>query len=131
MDIRLINAEEVTRENAAAVLGECDGIRAPGGSGNRASRANWRPPATPVRRTSPIGHLPGDADGGGEFARDVSGYADADSYEFDEKTTHPVIHLMDEQREITEKGGTMRLEGTHVYSGRELGPPPLRPALYQ
>ncbi len=44
-----------------------------------------------------------------EFARDVLGYEDANSTEFDRSTTHPVIDLMLEQRAITEMGGTMRL----------------------
>ena len=44
-----------------------------------------------------------------EFARDVLGWTDANSTEFDEKTRHPVIDLMDEQRGVTQKGGTMRL----------------------
>jgi CTP synthase len=44
-----------------------------------------------------------------EYARDVLGWKDANSTEFDEKTTHPVIDLMEEQRGITQKGGTMRL----------------------
>ena len=44
-----------------------------------------------------------------EFARDVLGWADANSTEFDENTTHPVIDLMEEQRGVTQKGGTMRL----------------------
>jgi CTP synthase len=44
-----------------------------------------------------------------EFARDVLGYEDANSTEFDRSTTHPVIDLMLEQRAISEKGGTMRL----------------------
>ena len=44
-----------------------------------------------------------------EYARDVLGWKDANSTEFDEKTTHPVIDLMEEQRSITQKGGTMRL----------------------
>ena len=44
-----------------------------------------------------------------EFARDVLGWKDANSTEFDEHTTHPVIDLMEEQRGITQKGGTMRL----------------------
>ncbi len=44
-----------------------------------------------------------------EYARDVLGWADANSTEFDENTTHPVIDLMEEQRGITQKGGTMRL----------------------
>ncbi len=44
-----------------------------------------------------------------EYARDVLGWTDANSTEFDEKTPHPVIDLMEEQRGITQKGGTMRL----------------------
>jgi CTP synthase len=44
-----------------------------------------------------------------EFARDVLGYEDANSTEFDRSTAHPVIDLMLEQRAITEMGGTMRL----------------------
>ena len=44
-----------------------------------------------------------------EFARDVCGMADADSTEFNPSTAHPVIALMEEQKNITDKGGTMRL----------------------
>ena len=44
-----------------------------------------------------------------EYARDVIGWKDANSTEFDETTAHPVIDLMAEQRGVTQKGGTMRL----------------------
>ena len=44
-----------------------------------------------------------------EFARNVIGISDATSMEFDEKAKNPIIHLMDEQKEVAEKGGTMRL----------------------
>ena len=44
-----------------------------------------------------------------EYARDVLGWKDANSTEFDENTKHPVIDLMEEQRGVTQKGGTMRL----------------------
>ncbi len=44
-----------------------------------------------------------------EFARNVLGYRDANSSEMDPKTTHPVIDLMEEQKSITQMGGTMRL----------------------
>jgi CTP synthase len=44
-----------------------------------------------------------------EFARNVCGLAGAHSTEFDKETRHPVICLLDEQRSITDKGGTMRL----------------------
>ena len=44
-----------------------------------------------------------------EYARDVLGWKDANSTEFDGYTSHPVIDLMPEQRGVTQKGGTMRL----------------------
>ncbi len=44
-----------------------------------------------------------------EYARDVLGWQDANSTEFDAATTHPVIDLMEEQKGVTQKGGTMRL----------------------
>jgi CTP synthase len=44
-----------------------------------------------------------------EFARNVLGWADAHSTEIDSETKHPVIDLMDEQKKVTAKGGTMRL----------------------
>jgi len=44
-----------------------------------------------------------------EFARNVLGYSDAHSTEMMEDTKHPVINLMEDQRDITNKGGTMRL----------------------
>ena len=47
-----------------------------------------------------------------EFARSVLGFADANSLEMDEHTTHPVIHLMEEQKNVAGIGGTSRL-GTY------------------
>ena len=44
-----------------------------------------------------------------EFARNVLGYKDANSREIDEKTTYNVIDIMEEQKNITNVGGTMRL----------------------
>lgn len=44
-----------------------------------------------------------------EFGRNVLGLKKANSFEMDEKTPHPVINLMEEQKSITDKGGTMRL----------------------
>jgi CTP synthase len=46
-----------------------------------------------------------------EFARNVLGMADAHSRELDPQTKYPVIDLMEEQKKVTEKGGTMRLGG--------------------
>jgi CTP synthase len=44
-----------------------------------------------------------------EFARNVLGYQDANSSEMDDQTPHNVIDMMEEQKNITEMGGTMRL----------------------
>ena len=44
-----------------------------------------------------------------EYARDVLGIKDANSAEFDNKTKNPVIHIMEEQKKVVKKGGTMRL----------------------
>ena len=48
-----------------------------------------------------------------DFARNVLGLAGANSSEFDAQSPHPVIDLMDAQRDVTDKGGTMRL-GAYV-----------------
>jgi CTP synthase len=48
-----------------------------------------------------------------DFARNVLGLAGANSSEFDASSPHPVIDLMDSQRDVTDKGGTMRL-GAYV-----------------
>jgi CTP synthase len=64
-----------------------------------------------------------------EFARHILGWRDAHSTEMDVNTSHPVIDLMEEQKKVTIKGGTMRLgaypcalkEGTlahHIYNGQ-------------
>ena len=44
-----------------------------------------------------------------EYARNVLGIKDANSAELDEKTKNPVIHIMEDQKDIKKKGGTMRL----------------------
>jgi CTP synthase len=44
-----------------------------------------------------------------EYSRNILGYADANSTEMNEQTAHPVVNLMEEQKTITDKGGTMRL----------------------
>ena len=44
-----------------------------------------------------------------EFAKNVLGLKDANSAEFDENTKNPLIHIMEEQKGIDKKGGTMRL----------------------
>jgi CTP synthase (UTP-ammonia lyase) len=46
-----------------------------------------------------------------EFARNVLGFKDANSTEFDKETQNPVIHIIDTQKGLEETGGTMRLGG--------------------
>ncbi len=46
-----------------------------------------------------------------EFARNVLGYEDANSTEMNKATSHPVITLMEGQKKMTNKGGTMRFAG--------------------
>jgi len=48
-----------------------------------------------------------------EYARNALGLSGANSLEFDSQTSHPVVHLMEDQRDVSEKGGTMRL-GAYV-----------------
>ena len=48
-----------------------------------------------------------------EYARNALGLTGANSLEFDSQTPHPVVHLMEDQRDVSEKGGTMRL-GAYV-----------------
>lgn len=54
-----------------------------------------------------------------EFARNVLGYTDANSREMDEKTPHNVIDIMEEQKNITHMGGTMRLGGYECIVSKE------------
>ncbi|TDE02350.1 CTP synthase [Flavobacterium hiemivividum] len=44
-----------------------------------------------------------------EYSRNILGFADANSTEMNERTAHPVVNLMEEQKNVTDKGGTMRL----------------------
>ena len=105
-----IDSETVTQENAAEILGDCDGILVPGGFGSRGTEGMIT--AARYARENGIpyfGICLGMQIAVIEFARNVLGWRDANSTEFDEKTSHPVIDLMPEQMEITDKGGTMRL----------------------
>ena len=91
-------------------LKKVDGILVPGGFGSRGVEGKIA--AIKYARTHKIPFL-GICLGMQctviEYARDVLSWADANSTEFDEHTTHPVIDLMEEQRGVTQKGGTMRL----------------------
>ena len=91
-------------------LSNIDGILVPGGFGSRGVEGKIAAIKYARERGIPfLGICLGMQCTVIEYARDVLGWADANSTEFDEKTAHPVIDLMEEQRGITQKGGTMRL----------------------
>ena len=108
--VRLIDSEALTRENSQEVLGECDGILVPGGFGDRG--IDGKIVAIRYARENAIPFLGvclGMQLAAVEFARSVLGRGDAGSAEFCQQSGMPVIHIMPEQLEVGQKGGTMRL----------------------
>ena len=101
-----IEAEELSRDDLKGI----DGILVPGGFGSRGVEGKIAASKYAREHKIPfLGICLGMQCTVIEYARDVLGWADANSTEFDEQTVHPVIDLMEEQRGITQKGGTMRL----------------------
>jgi CTP synthase len=108
--VKRVEAEEVDREGAAAILGGVDGVLVPGGFGMRGIEGKIE--AIRYARTRGIpffGICLGMQCATIEFARNVLGYEDANSTEFESATRHPVISLMDDQVRVRERGATMRL----------------------
>ncbi len=113
VNIDCIEAEKIEQEAADTVLKNVDGVLIPGGFGDRGSEGK----ITAIRyaRENQIpffGICLGMQMAVVEYARNVCGLERANSTEFDLQTPHPVIHLMEEQKAIESKGGTMRL-GTY------------------
>ena len=103
-------ATETGRAGARPSLAGIDGILVPGGFGSRGVEGKIAAIKYAREHKVPfLGICLGMQCTVIEYARDVLGWKDANSTEFDENTTHPVIDLMEEQRGITKKGGTMRL----------------------
>ena len=108
--IHFINSEEVTKENIAEKLEGMQGVLICPGFGQRGIEGKII--AAEYTRTNDIptfGICLGMQMMVIEFARNVLGYKDANSAEMDEKTPHNVIDIMEEQKSITQMGGTMRL----------------------
>lgn len=104
-----VEAEELESGDPEGRLAKADGILVPGGFGRRGLLGKFK--AVEVARTTNtpfLGICLGMQCAVIEFARDVLGWKDADSTEFAD-TRHPVIALMEEQKNITNMGGTMRL----------------------
>ena len=110
VSIRWVDSEALSDHNAAERLEGCDGILVPGGFGDRGVEGMISAARYAREQKIPyFGICLGMQVSVIEFARHVAGLEDAHSAEFDDATAHPVIHLMDDQVGVTEKGGTMRL----------------------
>ncbi|MGN1352396.1 MAG: CTP synthase [Clostridia bacterium] len=108
--ITLINSEEITKENVAKKLEGVQGIVVPGGFGTRGVEGKIETIKYARENNIPfLGICLGMQMAVVEFARNVLNLKDADSIEFNPNTQNPVIHIMEEQKGITNKGGTMRL----------------------
>jgi CTP synthase len=114
VEIEWIQAEEVTGMLAGARLDALDGIVIPGGFGERGFEGKIAAAAYSREHAIPcLGLCLGLHAMIVDYARNVAGLAGANSREMDPVTPHAVIDLMDEQLDVTEKGGTMRL-GAYV-----------------
>ena len=111
VSVKWINAEDLEKENdASKFLNDVDGIIVPGGFGERGIEGKIM--AVKYARENKVPYLGlclGMQMSVIEFARNVLGLADANSTEFSKDTKNPVIDLMSDQKELQDKGGTMRL----------------------
>lgn len=108
--VHLIDSESITGENVAEKLKGIDGVVVPGGFGNRGIEGKIETIKYVRENKIPfLGICLGMQMAVVEFARNVLGLTDSNSAELDETTRNPVIHIMEEQKGIDKKGGTMRL----------------------
>ena len=112
VEVTPIEAEELEKgaSRASSFLKDFDGFLIPGGFGSRGIEGKIAAIKYAREHKVPLlGICLGMQCAVIEYARDVLGWKDANSTEFNAGTNHPVIDLMEEQRGITQKGGTMRL----------------------
>jgi CTP synthase len=110
IELDWIQAEEVEGLLADGRLRDLDGIVIPGGFGERGIEGKIAAAGYAREHDVPcLGLCLGMQVMTIEFARNVLGLAGANSSEFDRSSPHPVIDLMDAQREVVDMGGTMRL----------------------
>ncbi len=113
VNVEMVHSEDVSEENVTRMLKNVDGVLVAPGFGSRGIEGK----ITAVRyvRESGIPFLGiclGMQMACIEFGRNVLGYADCNSTEFNPQTANPVISLMESQNSVTQMGGTMRL-GTY------------------
>jgi len=109
-----ISAEDMAEEDIKEHLKDLDGVVVPPGFGKRGVEGKIN--AIKFARENKIpffGICMGMQSATIEFSRDALGLEGANSTEFDPHTPHPVIDLMEDQLEVEQKGGTMRLGGYH------------------
>ncbi|MBN2585243.1 CTP synthase [Patescibacteria group bacterium] len=112
VNIKWIDAENLESKESPLneLMAGCDGIVIPGGFGARGIEGKIKAAQYAREQQLPyLGLCLGMQIATIEFARNVLGWGDANSTEFSENSKHPVIHIMEYQKKITQKGGTMRL----------------------
>ncbi|HBA40330.1 MAG TPA: CTP synthetase [Deltaproteobacteria bacterium] len=110
VELDCIEAEKIEEVGVKGLLDQADGILVPGGFGDRGSEGKITTARYARENRIPyFGICLGMQMAVVEFTRNICGSADANSSEFDDKTPHPVIHLMETQKGIDKKGATMRL----------------------
>ncbi len=110
VNIKWVDSEDVTDENAADIFSDVSGILVPGGFGSRGVEGKIAAARYARENGLPyLGLCLGMQVAIVEFARHVCGYNDAHSIELDPNTTHPVIALMPDQNGVEDIGGTLRL----------------------
>jgi CTP synthase len=110
LDLHWVSAEQVEREGPERLLAKVYGIVVPGGFGDRGIEGKIMAADYARRNNIPyLGLCLGMQCATIAFARHVMNSSEVNSTEFVPHTPHPVIDLMPDQRDITEKGGTMRL----------------------
>ncbi|GAB4285465.1 MAG: CTP synthase [Marinilabiliales bacterium] len=112
VELEMIHSESLTEDNLNEKLSGLKGILVAPGFGHRGFEGKILAAKYARENNIPfLGICLGMQCAVIEFARNVLNYKDANSTEMSRNTQHPVIDLMEEQKEIIEKGGTMRLGG--------------------
>ena len=110
VDLTYVLSEDLTAGNVESLLGDVAGVLVAPGFGDRGVEGKVQAAKYAREHDLPFfGICLGLQCAIVEFARNVCGWEGAHSTEFDEDTAYPVIDLMEEQKEISDKGGTMRL----------------------
>ena len=110
VEVSYIDAEDIETKGAEELLSNLDGILVPGGFGDRGTEGKIIASRFARENNIPyFGLCLGMQIAVIDFARNQLGLTDANSTEFNPNTPHPVIDIMGEQKEIKDKGATMRL----------------------